>query len=198
MILVIDNYDSFVHNLGRYFVRAGQQIEIVRNDALTLNDIAAHEPDAIVISPGPCTPQDAGISIEAIRHFGPTTPILGVCLGHQAIVEAYGGRTVRHPPMHGKSSKISHNGMGPYRGMPKLFNAGRYHSLSVELPDDGSLDITAQTEDGTVMGVQHTAHPVYGMQFHPESVLTDNGMVLIQNFIHIANSFKQRHNSAAA
>ena len=199
MILIIDNYDSFVHNLGRYFTRAGEAVEIVRNDAITLQEIEAMAPEAIVVSPGPCAPQDSGISIAAIRHFGATTPILGVCLGHQAIVEAYGGRTVRHAtPMHGRSSAIHHDGTGPYYGMPMPFEAGRYHSLSVALPRRHALSVTARTSDGSIMGVQHAHHPVYGMQFHPESILTQNGMMLIRNFIDIAKAYQERQNSSAA
>ena len=188
MILLIDNYDSFVHNLGRYFRRLGQEIRVVRNDQITVEQIRNLAPQAIVISPGPCTPDSAGVSLDIVRELGSEFAILGVCLGHQAIGQAYGGQVVlADKPMHGRSSVIEHDGNGLFEGLPAGFEACRYHSLVVEessLPD--CLQKTAWLEDGTVMGIQHKEHTVVGIQFHPESVLTDNGYRILAQFLEMA------------
>ena len=192
MILVIDNYDSFVYNLARYVRELDQSVETVRNDALTLQDIRTIAPEGIILSPGPCSPQDAGICIELVRTFGADIPILGVCLGHQAINEAYGGTTQRSPrPVHGKASNIHHNGEGLFASLPKTINVGRYHSLCVSLPENSLLHITAETtESGEIMAIQHHTHPVYGVQFHPESVLTPHGKTMMQNFLTLCEGHK--------
>lgn len=188
MILLIDNYDSFVHNLARYLVELGAETEVVRNDALTVAQIAARRPQAIVISPGPCTPLEAGVSLEVVRQLGPTIPLLGVCLGHQAIAMALGGRVIRAPePVHGRTSPVQHASTPLFAGLPNPFRATRYHSLLVErdtLPAE--LIPTAQTDDGLIMAVEHAAWPVYGVQFHPESILTEGGHQLLANFLHLA------------
>jgi anthranilate synthase/aminodeoxychorismate synthase-like glutamine amidotransferase len=188
MILLVDNYDSFVHNLGRYFERLGQQTVVVRNDALDARAVRAMRPDAIVLSPGPCTPREAGASLEIVRSLYTEVPILGVCLGHQVIAEALGGRIIRAPaPIHGQSSAIRHEGNGLFAGLPSPLRVGRYHSLVVEpasLP--GELRSTAWTEDGIVMGLEHGRWPVYGVQFHPESILTECGYELLANFLRLA------------
>ena len=196
MILLLDNYDSFTYNLAQYLGQLGQKLEVRRNDQITLEEIEALRPERIVISPGPCTPRQAGISVPLIRHFAGKTPILGVCLGHQAIGEAFGGRVVRAPKiMHGKTSEIHHDGRTIFRGIPQKFSATRYHSLIVErksLPR--VLEISAETDDpsaalgagGTIMGLRWKkkgAAPVEGVQFHPESVLTDTGMEILKNFL---------------
>jgi anthranilate synthase/aminodeoxychorismate synthase-like glutamine amidotransferase len=185
MILVIDNYDSFTYNLVQYLGELGAEIEVVRNDQITLDQIAAKNPQKIVISPGPCTPTEAGISIEVIQRFGPTIPILGVCLGHQAIGQALGGNVVRtNAVMHGKTSQINHHGEGVFKGLPTPLQATRYHSLIIErdsLPE--SLSITAETDDGVIMGVRHKEWPLEGVQFHPESVLTPEGKNMLANFL---------------
>jgi anthranilate synthase/aminodeoxychorismate synthase-like glutamine amidotransferase len=185
VILLLDNYDSFVWNLARYVRELGGEPLVRRNDAVTLDEIAGMAPSHIIISPGPCTPAEAGISLEVIRRFGPTTPTLGVCLGHQAIGAAYGGRVVRAArPMHGKTSDIAHDGTGLFAGLPSPFRATRYHSLVVEratLPAD--LRVTATAEDGEIMAMRHQAHPVVGTQFHPESVLTENGHAIVGRFL---------------
>lgn len=187
MIVVIDNYDSFTYNLVQYLGELGAAQLVVRNDQISVDQVAAMQPDAVVIGPGPCTPGEAGISLELVRRLGPTTPILGVCLGHQAIGQAYGGRVVQAPSlMHGKTSRVYHTGQGIFAGLPNPFTAGRYHSLVVDrasLPDE--LLVTAETEDGLVMAVQHRVHPVYGVQFHPESILTECGRQLLQNFLRL-------------
>lgn len=185
MILVIDNYDSFVHNLARYFRRQGCATEVVRNDDLTLRELEAKCPDAIVLSPGPCGPVDAGISIDVVREYSGIFPILGICLGHQAIVEAFGG-TVRRSesPMHGQTSALLHANRGLFAGLPEPLRVARYHSLVAEpglLPD--SLQLTGWLEDGTVMAVEHRRHPTIGWQFHPESILTESGDELIMRFL---------------
>lgn len=184
MVLVIDNYDSFTYNLVQYLGELGADVRVYRNDEITLDDIAAMKPDRIVISPGPGTPDDGGISNEVIRRFGPTTPVLGVCLGHQCIGQVYGGVVSRAPRlMHGKTSAVYHNGHGLFNGVPSPFTATRYHSLAVEeaLPD--ALQVTAFTRDGEVMGLQHREYPVVGVQFHPESILTEHGKRILQNFL---------------
>ena len=185
MILVIDNYDSFTFNLVQYLGELGADLQVYRNDALTLEQIREMAPEKIIISPGPCTPNEAGISCDVIREFGPTTPILGVCLGHQSIGQVYGGTVCRAPYlMHGKVSQIHHKGEGIFAGLPTPFTATRYHSLIVRREDlPAELLITAETEDGIVMGLQHYQHPVYGVQFHPESILTEGGKQMLQNFL---------------
>lgn len=191
MLLMIDNYDSFTFNLVQYLQALGAEVRVERNDALTVDEIEQLRPEKIVISPGPCTPNEAGVSLEVIRRLGPTTPILGVCLGHQAIGQAYGGQVVRAGRiMHGKTSPIRHRGAGVFAGLPDGYQATRYHSLVVaqeSLP--GCLEVTAWTEmEGggieEIMGIRHREHPVEGVQFHPESILTEHGHALLQNFLH--------------
>jgi anthranilate synthase/aminodeoxychorismate synthase-like glutamine amidotransferase len=185
VILLLDNYDSFVHNLARYVRELGGEPLVRRNDAVTLNQISTLGPTHIIISPGPCTPVEAGVSVEVIRRFGPTIPTLGVCLGHQCIGAAYGGRVVRAGrPMHGKTSRISHEGTGIFRGLPSPFVATRYHSLALERPTlPPELRVTASSEDGEIMAIRHAEHPVVGTQFHPESVLTEHGHTLLRHFL---------------
>jgi anthranilate synthase/aminodeoxychorismate synthase-like glutamine amidotransferase len=186
VLLLLDNYDSFTFNLAQYFGELGAPPVVKRNDEISLDEIGAMHPDHIVISPGPGRPEDAGISIELIRRFGPTTPVLGVCLGHQSIGVAFGGQVVRAPQlMHGKTSSIQHDGRGIFRGLQQPFVAGRYHSLVVAEPLPESLEMAAQTEDGTNMGVRHRTYPVHGVQFHPESVLTGEGRQLLRNFLEL-------------
>ncbi len=200
MILLIDNYDSFVHNLGRHIGMLGRERKIVRNDAVDLHDIAIHPPEAIIISPGPCTPHEAGASNEIIRRFGARIPILGVCLGHQCIGEVYGGQVIRAPePVHGRASLIEHHADGLFMGLPNPLRAGRYHSLVVHVPAKSPLKVTAQTEeDRIIMAFEHETHPVYGIQFHPESCLTDHGLDLLRNFIDIADRWNARTHGAVA
>ncbi|MCG8353623.1 MAG: aminodeoxychorismate/anthranilate synthase component II [Chloroflexales bacterium] len=183
--LLLDNYDSFTYNLFQYLSELGATVEVHRNDAVSVADVAAARPDRIVISPGPCTPAEAGISVALIQELAPQIPILGVCLGHQALGAAYGGAVVRAPQvMHGKLSAIHHNAQGVFAGLPSPFNATRYHSLIVRRDDlPAELDITAWTEDGLIMGMRHRTYPVQGVQFHPESILTDSGKTLLQNFL---------------
>ncbi|MHB8600636.1 MAG: anthranilate synthase component II [Ktedonobacteraceae bacterium] len=185
MLLLIDNYDSFTYNLYQYLAELGAQVEVRRNDMVTLDEIEAMEPDHLVISPGPCTPHEAGLSCAIIERFGPSIPLLGVCLGHQAIGQVYGGRVIRAPePMHGKTSMMYHKGQGVFQSLPAPFEANRYHSLIVEratLPNE--LEITAETADGLIMGLRHLTFPVEGVQFHPESILTPVGKDLLRNFL---------------
>lgn len=185
MLLILDNYDSFTYNLVQYFGELGAEMKIFRNDALTVADVKKLAPERICISPGPCTPNEAGISLELIRELGPTTPILGVCLGHQSIGQVYGGDVVRADRlMHGKTSPIHHNGTSVFKGLPNPFEATRYHSLIVKrdtLPD--CLEITAWTAEGEIMGLRHKEHPVHGVQFHPESILTENGKQMLETFL---------------
>jgi len=185
MILMIDNYDSFTYNLVQYLGDLGAELHVVRNDEVTVEEIERLAPERIVISPGPCTPREAGISCDTIRHFGPRVPILGVCLGHQAIGDVYGGEVVRADRVwHGKTSMIHHNGQAIFRGLPNPFEATRYHSLIVRretLP--ACLEITAWTDEGLIMGLQHREYPVWGVQFHPESILTTAGKDLLRNFL---------------
>jgi len=184
VILLIDNYDSFTWNLAQYFGELGASLRVRRNDEMTLDDVAAMKPERIVISPGPGRPEQAGISIDVVRRFGPTVPILGVCLGHQSIGVAFGGEVVRAPQlMHGKVSSVQHDGRGVFRGLPQPFTAGRYHSLVVAEPLPDELEASAHTDDGTLMGVRHREYPVHGVQFHPESVLTGEGRQLLRNFL---------------
>ena len=187
MILVLDNYDSFTYNLVQYFGELGADLHVVRNDQITVAEIEKLAPEKIVVSPGPCTPHEAGISCEVIKTFGPRLPILGVCLGHQCIGEVYGGEVVRADRlMHGKTSPILHTGKGVFQNLPSPFEATRYHSLIVKretLPD--VLEITAETAEGEIMGLQHKELPVHGVQFHPESILTSEGKRLLKNFLEL-------------
>jgi len=187
MLLIIDNYDSFTYNLVQYFGELGAEMKIIRNDAMDLAQIKALNPSRICVSPGPCTPNEAGVSCAVIEAFGATTPILGVCLGHQSIGQVYGGDVVRADRlMHGKTSPIHHKGTSVFHGLSNPFEATRYHSLIVKrdnLPD--CLDITAWTEEGEIMGLCHKEYPVHGVQFHPESILTQEGKQLLQNFLEI-------------
>jgi anthranilate synthase/aminodeoxychorismate synthase-like glutamine amidotransferase len=185
VILLIDNYDSFVFNLARYVGELAHAREVVRNDAVTVAEIEALAPDAIILSPGPCTPKEAGISNAVIRELGPRIPILGVCLGHQCIAEVYGGLVVRaQRPMHGKTSLVRHDGRGVFRGLPDPLRVTRYHSLiaaSERVPDE--LEVSAWSPEGEIMGLRHRTHPVEGVQFHPEAVLTERGHDLLANFL---------------
>jgi anthranilate synthase/aminodeoxychorismate synthase-like glutamine amidotransferase len=185
MLLVIDNYDSFTYNLVQYFGELGAEMKVVRNDALGIGEIRELAPSHICISPGPCTPNEAGISCDVVREFGKTTPIFGVCLGHQSIGQVYGGDVIRAKKlMHGKTSPILHTGKSVFAGLPSPMTATRYHSLIVKretLPD--CLEITAETENGTIMGLMHKEYPVHGVQFHPESILTEDGMKMLENFL---------------
>jgi anthranilate synthase/aminodeoxychorismate synthase-like glutamine amidotransferase len=185
MILVIDNYDSFTYNLVQYLGEMGEELLVHRNDKITTDEIAALKPDRLLISPGPCSPEQAGVSVETIRRFAGEIPLLGVCLGHQSIGHAFGGRIVRAGRlMHGKTSPIRHDNRGVFAGMPQEFTATRYHSLLIEretLPD--CLEISAETAEGEIMGVRHKTLPVEGVQFHPESVLTENGRRILENFV---------------
>lgn len=191
MLLLIDNYDSFTYNLYQYLAELGAQITVCRNDQVTLDEIEAMRPDAIVISPGPCTPNEAGLSCQIIATFGARIPTLGVCLGHQAVGQVYGGNVVRAPePVHGKTTLMYHRGQGVFQHLPIPFEANRYHSLVVErstLPDE--LEITAETADGLIMGLRHRTHPVEGVQFHPESIMTPVGKDLLRNFLAYRNGY---------
>jgi anthranilate synthase component 2 len=188
MIVLIDNYDSFTFNLFHYLGELGAEVVVHRNDKLASADVLAADPDAIVLSPGPCTPNDAGICLDLIQRASDTIPMLGVCLGHQAIGQAFGGNVVRAPtPVHGKLSEIRHRGSGVFRGINAPFQATRYHSLVVEresLP--GELQLTAETDDELVMGISHSRLPVHGIQFHPESIASDYGHVILKNFLELA------------
>ena len=185
MVLVIDNYDSFTYNLVQYLGELGAELEVHRNDQITVGQVAKRKPERIVVSPGPCTPREAGISVSLIKKLAGRIPILGVCLGHQSIGEAFGGKVIRAPYlMHGKTSKIRHDGRTVFSGLKQDFTATRYHSLIVEretLPS--SLEISAETDDGLIMGLRHKQHRVEGLQFHPESILTDIGKKLLKNFL---------------
>lgn len=185
MLLMIDNYDSFTYNIVQYFGELGEEVVTVRNDQLTIADIEAMQPDRICISPGPKSPEDAGISIEVLQHFKGKIPILGVCLGHQAIGAAFGGKVIRAKQvMHGKTSPVAHTGVGVFRGLPSPFTVIRYHSLAIErtsLPE--CLEVTAWTDDGEIMGVRHKAYDIEGVQFHPESILSEHGHALLKNFL---------------
>lgn len=184
MLLMIDNYDSFTYNLVQYLGELGEEVVVHRNDEITLDEIAALKPDRIVVSPGPCTPNEAGVSVPLIKQFAGKIPILGVCLGHQSIGQAFGGHIVHAQElMHGKTSQIHHKGEGVFKALPNPYRATRYHSLVIErasLPD--CLEITAWTDDGEIMGVRHKSLDVEGVQFHPESILTEHGHALLQNF----------------
>ena len=198
-VFIVDNYDSFTYNLAQELGELGADVTVARNDAFTLAELDAERPDGIVISPGPCTPTEAGLSNEVIRACAERTPLLGVCLGHQCIGEVFGGRVVRAPELvHGKTSEISHDGAGVFTGLPQPFVATRYHSLVVAADSvPASLTITARTADGLVMGLRHRELPVEGVQFHPESILTTTGMDLLANFLHavVAHRSKARATS---
>ena len=186
MVLLIDNYDSFTFNLAQYLGELGAAPVVRRNDEITVPEIEALHPSHIVISPGPGRPEDAGVSVEVIRRFGPVTPVLGVCLGHQGIGVAFGGEVIRAPQlMHGKVSTVRHDGRGVFKGVSQPFVAGRYHSLIVADPLPADLEETARTDDGTLMGVRHRQYPIHGVQFHPESVLTGEGKQLLRNFLEL-------------
>jgi anthranilate synthase component 2 len=188
MLLMIDNYDSFTYNIVQYFGELGEEVRVFRNDGITLGEIEALAPKRLVVSPGPCSPEEAGISVPAIRHFAGKIPILGVCLGHQSIGAAFGGRIVRSDYlMHGKTSPIHHDGKGLFTGLPNPFQATRYHSLIVEratLP--ACLEVTAWVAEGEIMGLAHKELPIWGVQFHPESILTEGGMDILRNFLEMS------------
>jgi anthranilate synthase component II len=193
-LLIIDNYDSFTYNLVHFLGELGAAPTVRRNDKISLDEIEAMAPEGIVLSPGPCTPNEAGICLALIDRFAPTTPMLGVCLGHQAMGQAMGGEVIRAPQlMHGKTSRINHGGKGLFRGLNSGFEATRYHSLIVRndtLPD--TLDVTASSDDGLIMGMQHKKFPMHGVQFHPESIASENGHALLQNFLNLTRDFNLR------
>jgi anthranilate synthase component II len=199
MLILIDNYDSFTYNLVHYLGELGAPCEVYRNDKISADEVLAAKPQAIVLSPGPCTPNEAGICLDLIARAGPKVPLLGVCLGHQAIGQAYGGRVIRaSEPMHGKLSTIRHTGQGVFRGLPPQFQVTRYHSLIVErasLP--GDLEITAENADGIIMGLQHRTYPVHAVQFHPESIASEHGHALLANFLELAGMSPRRRNAPA-
>jgi anthranilate synthase component 2 len=196
-VTLIDNYDSFTFNLVHYLGELGADVKVWRNDELSAADVVAHHADAIVLSPGPCTPNEAGICLDLVRGASAGTPILGVCLGHQTIGQAFGGEVVRAPaPMHGKVSRVSHNARGLFRGLNGPFQASRYHSLVINresAPPD--LEITAESDDGLIMAVEHREFPVHGVQFHPESIASEHGRTLLGNFLEIARTFNARRRS---
>jgi anthranilate synthase component II len=200
MLLLIDNYDSFTYNLVHYLGELGAVCEVHRNDRITVDAVMKAKPQAIVLSPGPCTPNEAGICLDLIKRAGPTIPILGVCLGHQSLGQVYGGKVMRAGlPMHGKMSTVKHGGKGLFAGLPGKFEVTRYHSLIVErssLPD--VLEVTAETSDGIIMGLQHKTHPVHGVQFHPESIASEHGHDLLANFLKLAGMAPKRRNTAKA
>jgi len=187
MLLMIDNYDSFTYNLVQYFAELGEDVRVYRNDEITLEQIEALKPDRICISPGPCSPSEAGISVDVIKHFAGKVPILGVCLGHQAIGEAFGGDIIRaQKVMHGKTDAIAHTGVGVFKNLPTPFTVTRYHSLAIDRKTiPACLEITAQSADGEIMGVRHRELPIEGVQFHPESILSEQGHALLKNFLQL-------------
>jgi anthranilate synthase component 2 len=191
VILLIDNYDSFTYNLFHYLGELGAEVKVVRNDEISADEALALKPQGIVLSPGPCTPNEAGICLDVIKQAAGRMPILGVCLGHQAIGQVYGGSVVRAPePMHGKLSRVHHTGKSVFRGLNNDFLATRYHSLTIDPPSmPAALEITATSEDGVIQGVMHKTHPVHGVQFHPESIASENGHALLNNFLTIARDF---------
>jgi anthranilate synthase component 2 len=199
MLVLIDNYDSFTYNLVHYLGELGAACEVYRNDKITVAEVMKLKPKAIVLSPGPCTPNEAGICLDLIAKAGPLLPVLGVCLGHQAIGQSYGGKVIRAPrPMHGKLSTIHHSGKGLFKALPNRFEATRYHSLIVEqksLPD--CLEVTAHTDDGLTMGLAHKIHPVHGVQFHPESIASEHGHAMLANFLELAGMSPRRRNAIA-
>ncbi len=186
MLLMIDNYDSFTYNLVQYFAELGEEVQVRRNDRVTLDEIAAMAPSRICISPGPSTPLEAGVSIAVLQRFGPTTPVLGVCLGHQAIASAFGGHVIRAKRlMHGKTDLVNHRQEGVFFGLPDRFTVTRYHSLAIDaLRLPSALAVTATSDDGEIMGVRHRQFPIEGVQFHPESILSEHGHALLKNFLH--------------
>ena len=191
MIVLVDNYDSFTFNLVHYLGELGAEVKVVRNDEISAAQALAMKPEGIVLSPGPCTPNEAGICLDVIKQANGAMPILGVCLGHQAIGQVYGGKVVRAPePMHGKLSRIHHSGKSVFRGLNNDFLATRYHSLTIDPPSmPTSLEVTATSDDGVIQGVMHKSHPVHGVQFHPESIASENGHALLNNFLIIARDF---------
>ena len=191
MLLLIDNYDSFTYNLFHYLGELGAEVRVVRNDEISAADALGMKPEGIVLSPGPCTPNEAGICLDVIKQANGAMPILGVCLGHQAIGQVYGGKVVRAPePMHGKLSRVHHTGKSVFRGLNNDFLATRYHSLTIDPPSvPPVLEVTATSEDGVIQGVMHKSHPVHGVQFHPESIASENGHALLANFLQIARAF---------
>ena len=194
-VTLIDNYDSFTFNLVHYIGELGADVTVWRNDEISVEEALDEEPDALVLSPGPCTPNEAGICLDLVRAAGATKPILGVCLGHQAIGQVFGGRVVRAPvPMHGKISRVSHNARGLFRGVNGPFHATRYHSLVIDratAPED--LEITAEADDGLIMAVSHRDRPVHGVQFHPESIASEHGRTILKNFLDLARAFNDAH-----
>ena len=203
MLVLIDNYDSFTYNLVHYLGELGATCQVFRNDKIAVAEVLGLAPKGIVLSPGPCTPNEAGICLELIEKAGPSIPLLGVCLGHQAIGQVYGGKVVRAPVlMHGKLSKIANKGQGLFKGLPKKFEVTRYHSLIVEragLPESLAITAeTAQSQGGLIMGLQHKTHPVHGVQFHPESIASEHGHALLANFLEIAGLSPRRRNVRAA
>ena len=196
MLVLIDNYDSFTYNLVHYLGELGAPCDVHRNDRITVEEVLALRPKGIVLSPGPCTPNEAGICLDLIKAAGPRVPLLGVCLGHQSIGQAYGGKVIRAPlPMHGKLSTLRHTDRGLFKGLAPKFEVTRYHSLIVErssLPD--ALTITAETADGLIMGLEHKSHPVHGVQFHPESIASEEGHALLANFLSLAGLSPKRRN----
>lgn len=197
MLVLIDNYDSFTYNLVHFLGELGTQSEVIRNDKVTAEEVLKMKPKAIVLSPGPCTPNEAGVCLDLIAKAGSKIPLLGVCLGHQAIGQAYGGKVIRAPePMHGKLSTIRHTDKGVFKGLPERIEVTRYHSLIVErksLPD--CLEVNAETSDGLIMGLMHKTHPVHGVQFHPESIASEQGHALLANFLEIAGLSPRRRNA---
>jgi anthranilate synthase component II len=193
-VTLIDNYDSFTFNLVHYIGELGADVKVWRNDQVSVDEAIGEKPDALVLSPGPCTPNEAGICLDLVRAASATKPILGVCLGHQAIGQVFGGRVVRAPlPMHGKISRVSHNARGLFRGVNGPFHATRYHSLVIDratAPED--LEITAEADDGLIMAVSHRDRPVHGVQFHPESIASEHGRTILKNFLDLANAFNAR------
>jgi anthranilate synthase component 2 len=194
MLLLIDNYDSFTWNLFHYLGELGSEVRVVRNDEITADEALASGAQGIVLSPGPCTPNEAGICLDVIKKAAGSMPILGVCLGHQAIGQVYGGTVVRAPePMHGKLSRIHHTGKSVFRGLNNDFQATRYHSLTIDPPSmPAALEVTATSDDGVIQGVMHKTHPVHGVQFHPESIASENGHALLNNFLAIARDFAKQ------
>jgi anthranilate synthase component II len=200
MLILIDNYDSFTYNLVHFLGELGATCEVIRNDKISAEEVMKKKPKAIVLSPGPCTPNEAGVCLDLIAKAGGKIPLLGVCLGHQAIGQVYGGKVIRAPePLHGKLSTIRHQDKGVFKDLPEKFDVTRYHSLIVErnsLPDD--LEVTAETPDGLIMGLQHKTHPVHGVQFHPESIASQQGHALLANFLQLAGMSPKRRNAPAA
>ena len=197
-VTLIDNYDSFTFNLVHYLGELGADVSVWRNDEITVADALADEPDAIVLSPGPCTPNEAGVCLDLVSAASETTPMLGVCLGHQAIGQAFGAEVKRAPaPMHGKVSRISHNARGLFHGLNGPFSATRYHSLIIERSSaPAELEISAESDDGLVMGVQHVDRPAFGVQFHPESIASEHGRQILRNFLDLAQAFHQRRRAS--